>query len=97
MIWPSRVKMTMPMILASTKRRILTSKPLANSRTAASAPFARGDLQFEVLNRLHSLIRQGRELPEGAHEPLIFCVELATIAVHDRPYRPDCFAPDVKR
>src|SRR5215831_4647101 len=51
--------------------------------------FARGDLQFEVLNGFQSLICQGGELPQGTHDSLIFRVELATITVRDRPYRPD--------
>src|SRR5262245_34498924 len=96
MIRPSRFQMKIPMMLESTKRRIFASNPLANARTAVSL-FARGDLQFEVFNRLNGLVRQGGELSQGIHDRFIFRIELAAIAVRDRPYCPDSLAPDVKR
>src|SRR5215467_5908400 len=96
MIRPSKLQMNIPIMLALTKRRIFASNPLANARTAVSA-CSRGDLQFEVFNRLNGLVRQGGELSQGIHDPFIFRIELVAIAVRDRPYCPDSLAPDVKR
>src|SRR4029077_1123791 len=37
------------------------------------------------------------KFPETGHDPVIFCIELATVAVHDRPDGSDRLAGNVKR
>ena len=59
--------------------------------------FALGHLNFELFYVCQRLIRGRRKFPQRGHDPVILCIELAAVAVHDSPYGSYRLAVDVKR